>query len=104
MRSWDVTLVHFPTAISGVPCLTLIWRSSRKVRTNLPLRRISAREDYHTFKAVLRKGTSIVIGWPILFETRMVLTAKRFSNPGDIVTRFFNAPNITGVAFDTKHY
>lgn len=60
--------------------------------------------EAETFKAVLRKESSIVIGWPTLFETRTVLTAKRFSNPGDIVTRFFSAPNIIGVVFDAKHY
>ena len=55
------------------------------------------------FKAVLRQEPTIIIGWPTLFEVRTVLTAKRFSNPGDIVTRFCNAPNITAVAFDAKH-
>ncbi|MGZ2488334.1 uncharacterized protein with PIN domain [Rhizobium pisi] len=29
-----------------------------------------------------------------------VLTAKRFSNPGEIVARFSQAPNITPVDFD----
>ena len=56
------------------------------------------------FKAVLRQEPTIIIGWPTLFEVRTVLTAKRFSNPEDIVTRFCNAPNITAVAFDAKHY
>ncbi|MBC2774992.1 type II toxin-antitoxin system VapC family toxin [Rhizobium sp. AQ_MP] len=57
-----------------------------------------------TFKAVLREEPSILIGWPTLFETRLVLTTKRFSNPADIVSRFFGAPNVTSVAFDSKHY
>lgn len=57
-----------------------------------------------TFKAVLREEPSIIIGWPTLFETRTVLTAKRFSNSGDIVSRFFSAPNVTAVAFDANHY
>lgn len=59
--------------------------------------------EAETFKAVLRQE-EVVIGWPTLFEIRTVLTAKRFSNPGDIVNRFFNAPNITAVAFDATHY
>lgn len=56
-----------------------------------------------TFKAVLRQD-AILIGWPTLFETRTVLAAKRFSNPGEIVARFSQAPNITAVAFDGQHY
>ncbi|KXF77179.1 twitching motility protein PilT [Paramesorhizobium deserti] len=59
--------------------------------------------ESETFKAVLRRET-VIIGWPTLFETRTVLTAKRFSNPGDIVARFSEAPNITAVAFDGQHY
>ena len=56
------------------------------------------------FKDVLREEPSIVIGWPTLFETRAVLTAKGFSNSGDIVSRFSSAPNIAAVAFDADHY
>jgi len=59
--------------------------------------------EAEAFKAVLRQD-AIIIGWPTLFETRTVLTAKRFSNPGDIVARFSEAPNITAVSFDGKHY
>lgn len=59
--------------------------------------------EAETFKTVLRKE-SIVIGWPTLFEIRTVLAAKRFSNAGDIVNRFMDAPNITSVAFDEKYY
>jgi ribonuclease VapC len=60
--------------------------------------------EAETFKTVLRQEATIIIGWPTLFETRTVLAAKRFSNPGDIVARFSEAPNITAVAFDGKHY
>lgn len=60
--------------------------------------------EAEAFKAVLRQEPAILIGWPTLFETRTVLNAKQFSNAGDIVTRFYNAPNITAVAFDAKHY
>ncbi|MES5100577.1 type II toxin-antitoxin system VapC family toxin (plasmid) [Agrobacterium vaccinii] len=55
------------------------------------------------FKSILQQG-KIVIGWPTLFETRTVLTAKGFSNPGDIVTRFSAAPNIMPMSFDGEHY
>lgn len=60
--------------------------------------------EAETFKTVLRQEPVIVIGWPTLFETRTVLTAKRFSNPGEIIARFSEAPNITALAFDRKHY
>jgi ribonuclease VapC len=59
--------------------------------------------EAETFKSVLRQE-EIVIGWPTLFETRTVLTAKRFSNPADIVSRFVDAPNIMPIAFSEKHY
>lgn len=59
--------------------------------------------EAETFKTVLRQET-VMIGWPTLFETRTVLTAKRFSNPGEIVARFSQAPNITPVDFDGQHY
>lgn len=60
--------------------------------------------EAETFKTVLRQESVIIIGWPTLFEILTVLAAKRFSNPGDIVTRFSEAPNVTAVAFDGKHY
>lgn len=59
--------------------------------------------EAETFKSVLRQE-EIVIGWPTLFETRTVLAAKGFSNAADIVSRFFNTPNIMPIAFTEKHY
>ena len=59
--------------------------------------------EAEAFKTVLRKE-AIVIGWPTLFEIRTVLAAKNFSNAADIVNRFVEAPNITAIAFDEKHY
>lgn len=56
------------------------------------------------FKTALRQEPSIVIGWPTLFETRTVLAAKGFSNPGGIVTGFSSAPNVVTIAFDRTHY
>jgi ribonuclease VapC len=59
--------------------------------------------EAETFKSVLRQE-AILIGWPTLFETRTVLTAKRFSNAGNIVARLSEAPNVNAVAFDRQHY
>ncbi|KQZ54146.1 twitching motility protein PilT [Rhizobium sp. Root149] len=59
--------------------------------------------EAEAFKSVLRQE-EIVIGWPTLFETRTVLTAKRFSNAADIVSRFVDAPNIMPIAFSEKHF
>ncbi|MDQ0458484.1 type II toxin-antitoxin system VapC family toxin [Rhizobium paknamense] len=59
--------------------------------------------EAETFKSLLRTE-NVAIGWPTLFETRTVLAAKGFANPGDIVTRFFHAPNIMPIAFDERHY
>lgn len=55
------------------------------------------------FKSVLQQD-EIVIGWPTLFETRTVLTAKGFSNAADIVSRFVDTPNIMPLAFNERHY
>ena len=60
-------------------------------------------QEADAFKSVLRQE-EIVIGWPTLFEARTVLTAKKFSNPADIVSRFADAPNIMPLAFNERHY
>ena len=59
--------------------------------------------EAETFKAVLRQE-ALIVGWPTMFETRIVLSARRFSNAGDIVARLAAAPNVTAIAFDGKHY
>ncbi|ASY66576.1 hypothetical protein SJ05684_b55940 (plasmid) [Sinorhizobium sojae CCBAU 05684] len=59
--------------------------------------------EAESFKAVLRQE-ALLIGWPTLFESRIVLAAKGFSNAGDIVARLTEAPNVTTVTFDGKHY
>jgi ribonuclease VapC len=46
----------------------------------------------------------IVIGWPTLFELRLVLSGKGFSNAGTIVAGLAATSNVTAVAFDEKHY
>lgn len=55
------------------------------------------------FKSVLRQE-ALLIGWPTLFETRIVLAAKGFSNANAIVARLAQAPNVTAIPFDGKHY
>ena len=59
--------------------------------------------EAEAFKTALR-GAPILIGWPTLFETRLVLAAKGFSNAGAIVARLVEAPNVSAVPFDRKHY
>ncbi|MCL7999847.1 type II toxin-antitoxin system VapC family toxin [Brucella sp. 21LCYQ03] len=59
--------------------------------------------EAEAFKTVLRQE-AVIIGWPTVFELRTVLAAKRFANAGDIINRFLDAPNITTIAFDGKHY
>lgn len=55
------------------------------------------------FKTVLR-GNEVLIGWPTLFETRLVLTVKGFANAQTIVARLSEAPNVTPLPFDRGHY
>ncbi|MDF2119290.1 type II toxin-antitoxin system VapC family toxin [Roseiarcaceae bacterium H3SJ34-1] len=55
------------------------------------------------FKAVLRTEP-VLIGWPTLFETRLVLTSKGFANASAIVSRLAAAPNLTPLPFDRKQY
>ncbi|MBL0373680.1 type II toxin-antitoxin system VapC family toxin [Rhizobium sp. KVB221] len=59
--------------------------------------------EAETFKTVLRQEP-LLIGWPTLFETRIVLSAKGFANAGAIVARLAEAPNVSAIAFDNKHY
>ena len=55
------------------------------------------------FKAALRNA-SILIGWPTLLETRIVLAAKGFANAREIVARLAESPNVAPVTFDREHY
>ena len=59
--------------------------------------------EAETFKAALRRD-GVLIGWPTLFETRIVLAAKGFPNAADIVARLVATPSVTAVPFDAKHY
>jgi ribonuclease VapC len=49
-------------------------------------------------------GDPIIVGWPTLLESRMVLAGKGFANPSAIVDQLARLPNVTTVAFDQKHY
>lgn len=55
------------------------------------------------FKAALG-GQPIIIGWPTLFEIRLVLAGKGFPNAAAIVDRLAETPNVAPVAFDAAHY
>ena len=59
--------------------------------------------EAEVFKSTLRRG-ALLIGWPTLFETRLVLAAQGFPNAAAIVTRLAAAPNVTAIAFDGAHY
>ena len=46
----------------------------------------------------------IVIGWPTILETRMVLAGKNFPNAAAIIKQLIELPNVTTVAFGERHY
>lgn len=73
------------------------------IDTSVILAIVLSEPEAETFKAVLRND-ALLIGWPTLFETRIVLAAKGFSDPGDIVSRLAEAPNVTAVPFGAEHY
>lgn len=73
------------------------------VDTSVILTVVLDEPEAESFKSVLRQE-ALLISWPTLFETRIVLAAKGFPNAGDIVARLSGAPNVTAVAFDGKHY
>lgn len=45
----------------------------------------------------------ILIGWPTLLETRMVLAGRGFSNPAAIIEQFVALPNVTAIASGERH-
>ncbi|PRA44842.1 type II toxin-antitoxin system VapC family toxin [Brucella pituitosa] len=55
------------------------------------------------FEGLLRRE-AVIIGWPTLLETRMVLTGKGFQNAAAIIDQLLDLPNITAIAFDQAHY
>lgn len=46
----------------------------------------------------------VIIGWPTLFEARMVLSGKGFASAAKIIGQLVETPNVTTVVFDEKHY
>lgn len=46
----------------------------------------------------------ILVGWPTLLETRMVLTGKNFPNANAVIAQLVALPNVTAVAFGERHY
>jgi ribonuclease VapC len=46
----------------------------------------------------------ILVGWPTLLETRMVLTGKNFPSAGAVIAQLVALPNVTAVAFGERHY
>jgi ribonuclease VapC len=59
--------------------------------------------EAENFKRALR-DEAVLIGWPTLFEIRIVLAAKGFANAAAIVAALADAPNVTALPFDRKHY
>ncbi len=56
-----------------------------------------------SFERLVRRD-AVIIGWPTLLETRMVLTGKGFQNAAAIIDQLVDLPNITAIAFDQAHY
>lgn len=46
----------------------------------------------------------ILVGWPTLLETRMVLTGKNFPSAAAVIAQLVALPNVTPVAFGERHY
>lgn len=59
--------------------------------------------EAETFKRALRDD-AVLIGWPTLLETRIVLAAKGFANASAIVAALAEAPNVTALPFERRHY
>lgn len=73
------------------------------IDTSVILAIVLTEPEADRFRATLNEE-QIVIGWPTLFETRMVLAGKGFANAAAIVSGFAEAPNVNAVAFDGRHY
>lgn len=65
---------------------------------------ISMKEpEAETFRTLMGREP-IIIGWPTLFEARMVLSGKGFVSAQAMIKRLCEIPNVTTVAFDEKHF
>jgi ribonuclease VapC len=56
-----------------------------------------------TFRPLMGREP-VIIGWPTLFEVRMVLTGKGFASSAKMIRQLAETPNVSTVAFDEKHY
>lgn len=59
--------------------------------------------EAETFRTLMGREP-VIIGWPTLFEARMVLSGKGFVSAARIVGQLATTLNVTTVAFDDKHY
>jgi ribonuclease VapC len=65
---------------------------------------ISMREpEADTFRPLMGREP-VIIGWPTLFEARMVLSGKGFVSAAKIIKQLAETPNVTTIAFDEKHF
>jgi len=55
------------------------------------------------FRPLMGRET-VIIGWPTLLESRMVLTGKGFVSAATMIKRLSETPNVITVAFDEKHF
>jgi ribonuclease VapC len=56
-----------------------------------------------TFEVVFARE-ELLIGWPTLFEMRMVLSGRGFANASDIIQQIIHLPNVKTIVFDQQHY
>lgn len=56
-----------------------------------------------TFRPLMGREP-VIIGWPTLFEARLVLSGKGFVSAAKMIERLAVTPNVTTVAFDERHY
>jgi ribonuclease VapC len=54
------------------------------------------------FRALVSRE-EILIGWPTLLESPMVLSGKNFPNAAAIIKQLVELPNVTAVAFGERH-
>jgi ribonuclease VapC len=59
--------------------------------------------EAETFRPLMGREP-VIIGWPTLFEARMVLAGKGFVSAARIIGQLVDTPNVTTVVFDEKHY
>ena len=63
------------------------------VDTSAVLAIVLGEAEAETFEAALRRE-AVLIGWPTLFEFRIVLAVKGFGNAAEIAARLASTPNV----------